>query len=577
VSIRPIRPIRSPIVSQSYHNIPQSEIYIPQSENLQFKMKKMIAPILLSFCALGLTAQTCLMDTTTWRATPTADNATIVIPTSAMPMLGNQALPAGTLIGVFNTNQQLCGVATWNGATNIALTVYGFEAGGRGLTSGEAFKFRVKLPDNRMLTNVQATYTAASGIYTIQGNYVADGIAGLTGLIANFPAALQPNLNLTPLNCYGSTNGSLSVTPMGGTAPYRYAWSGGATSTDSVVRNLTIGNYRVEITDNRGCKTIIDTILRQPDSLRVIDTIQNVRCYGGTDGSIRLGTIGGTAPYSYTWQGGSAQNLRVGTYNVTVSDSRNCQKTVTYTLRQPDSLRLLDTIQQVRCYGGNDGRIRLGAVGGIAPYQFIWQNGNGQTYSVGSYRVVLTDANGCNKAGGFTITQPDSLKLVTTTTPSTVGGATGTATVVTTGGTPNYRYVWSSRPTDTTATIRNLAPNTYTVTVTDANGCVKTTTISIITNSLRDDLSKNCEIGVYPNPVLNGDPLRFSIRFINVMSQPIHVTMRDALGRLVEKVAETIVSDTEKAISIQHLPAGIYFLVFQSGDLRTVKAVIHAP
>jgi VCBS repeat-containing protein len=338
-----------------------------------------------------------------------------------------------------------------------------------------------------------------------------------------------------------------------------------------------MGNYRVEITDNRGCKTILDTVLRQSDSLRVIDTVQNVRCYGGTDGSIRLGTTGGMAPYSYAWQGGSSQNLRAGAYNVTVSDSRNCQKTITYTLRQPDSLRLLDTIQQVRCYGGNDGRIRLGAAGGVAPYQFIWQNGNGQTYSVGSYRVVLTDANGCNKTGSFTITQPDSLKLVTTATPSTVGGATGTATVVTTGGTPNYRYVWSARPTDTTATIRNLAPNTYTVTVTDANGCVKTTTISIITNSLRDDWSQNCEIGVYPNPVLNGDPLRFSIRFINVMSQPIHVTMRDALGRLVEKVAETIVSDTEKAISIQHLPAGIYFLVFQSGDLRTVKAVIHAP
>jgi SprB repeat/Secretion system C-terminal sorting domain len=477
-----------------------------RNRNLQFisKMKKIIAPILLSFCALGLTAQTCLMDTTTWRATPTADNATIVIPTSAMPMLGNQALPAGTLIGVFNTNQQLCGVATWNGATNIALTVYGFEAGGRGLTSGEAFKFRIKLPDNRMLTSVQATYTTASGIYTIQGNYVADGIAGLTGLVANFPAALQPNLNITPLTCYGSTNGSLSVTPTGGTAPYRYAWSGGATSTDSVVRNLATGNYRLELTDNRGCKTILDTILRQPDSLRLRDTVQNVRCYGG-----------------------------------------------------------------------NDGRIRLGAVGGIAPYQFIWQNGNGQTYSVGSYRVVLTDANGCNKTSSYTITQPDSLKLVTTTTPSTVGGATGSATVVTTGGTPTYRYIWSSRPTDTTTTIRNLAPNTYTVTVTDANGCVKTTTISIITNRLRDDLSQNCEIRVYPNPVLNGDRFHFSIRFMQVMSQPIHVTMRDALGRLVENVAETIVSDTEKGISIQHLPAGIYFVVFQSGDLQTVKSIIH--
>ncbi len=536
-------------------------------------MKKIIAPFFLVWSAVSLAAQTCLMDTTTWRATPTADNATIVIPTSSMPTVGNQPLPAGTLIGVFNTNQQLCGVATWNGTSNIALTVYGFEAGGRGLTAGEAFKFRIKLPDNRMLTNVQATYTAISGIYTIQGTYVADGIAGITGLVANYPAPLLPNLNVTAIQCYGSTNGSLSVTPAGGTAPYRYAWSGGAVSTDSVIRNLAMGNYRLEITDNRGCKTILDTILRQPDSFRLLDTIQQVRCYGGSDGRILLGTVGGTAPYSYTWQGGSFQNLRAGTYNVTVSDSRNCQKTVTYTLRQPDSLRLLDTIQQVRCYGGNDGRIRLGASGGTAPYQFIWQNGNGSNFSVGSYRVALTDAKGCNQGGIYNITQPDSLKLVTTTTPSTVGGATGTATVVTTGGTPNYRYVWSQR-SDTTANIRNLAPNTYTVTVTDANGCVKTATISIITNGLRDDLSQNCEIRVYPNPILDGNKLSISIRLINVISQPIHISLRDALGRPIENLSETIVSDFEKTISVEHLPTGIYFMVFQSGNLQTVKSII---
>ncbi len=468
-------------------------------------MKKRIALIFILSYIHYAQAQTCLMDTSTWRVTPTVDNATVIIPTAAMPTLANQPLPTGTLIGVFNNNQQLCGVATWTGLSNLALTVYGFEAGGRGMTAGETFKFRIKLPDNRMLTQVQATYTAVSGIYTIQGNYVADGIAGIAGFVANYPAVLQPNLNSTAIRCYGGSNGSLSVTPTGGTAPYRYSWSGSAIAVDSVLRNLTIGNYHLEITDNRGCKTILDTVLRQPDSLR-----------------------------------------------------------------------LMDTIQQVRCYGGNDGRIRLGVQGGIVPYQYGWQVGNGQNLNAGNYPITLTDANGCTKTSSYRVTQPDSLRLSTTVTPSVVGGSTGTASVAVVGGTPNYRYSWSQR-TDTSAIIRNLPPNTYIVTVTDANGCTKNTTIAIITNGLRDDLAEKCLIRVFPNPVLSDAPLHVSVQWHTVMAQPIHVYMRDVFGKIVENSSETIVGNSEQLVRSIHLSAGLYFMVFQVGDFQTIKPIICTP
>jgi hypothetical protein len=90
-------------------------------------MKKRIALIFILSYIHYAQAQTCLMDTSTWRVTPTVDNATIIIPTAAMPTLANQPLPTGTLIGVFNNNQQLCGVATWTGLSNLALTVYGLS------------------------------------------------------------------------------------------------------------------------------------------------------------------------------------------------------------------------------------------------------------------------------------------------------------------------------------------------------------------------------------------------------------------------------------------------------------------
>jgi hypothetical protein len=450
----------------------------------------------LLFCA-GLHGQSCLTDTTTWRVTPTADNATIIIPTSSMPRLNNNtALPNGTLIGAFNGAEQLCGFAVWTGSQNIALTVYGFEQGGRGFTAGEQIRFRVKLPNNILLISIQANYSTG-GIYTSQGNYNPDAIMGLTSFVATYPTALLGNVSLTQISCHGGL-GSLAAIPSGGTPPYRYNWTG--TRTDSVLNNVPTGNYRLEITDSRNCKAIVDTVLRQPDSLRMLDTIMNVPCYGRSEGQIRLGATGGVQPYNYTWS-----------------------------------------------------------------------TGNGRNLSAGVYRVTLTDGNNCIRLASFTVTQPDSLRLTTTSQPSVVNGATGTASVQVTGGTPSYRYVWTRG--DTTAQIQNLAPNTYTVTVTDRNGCTKTAIISIITNALQGALSAQTSIKAYPNPVLGGSG-QLHVRVQNPLQLEITFELYDVLGKMVKSIGTVRQMEVELSLDLNEVVSGSYVLRARSGGLTSVQNIV---
>jgi hypothetical protein len=332
--------------------------------------------------------------------------------------------------------------------------------------------------------------------------------------------------------------------------------------------------------------------------LAVSARTDSVSCKGAFTGRMIIYASGGTAPYRYYWASGGSigdgniQNagdssiiggLSAGNYAVSVVDVLGIRSIINVRIGESAN-SLYATLQPtfIRCYGDATGQLRfINYGGGTAPYRFSWLNALdsvGTSISrlrAGNYTGRITDANNCVFTMNQNLTQPDSLRLATTTTPSTVGGTTGTATLIVTGGAPPYRYVWTRG--DTVANINNLAPNTYTVTVTDANGCAKTKTISIITNGLHDDLSQKSVIRVFPNSVLAGEYLNISVQLINGMAQPIHMTMRDAFGRLVQNVSETIISDTEKAISIQYLPSGIYFMVFQSGGLQTVKTVIHAP
>lgn len=180
-----------------------------------------------------------------------------------------------------------------------------------------------------------------------------------------------------------------------------------------------------------------------------------------------------------------------GTYYVVVDGATaGAQGTFTLTLQIDPTYNFSTTINRtnVTCNGAGNGTATANPTGGLAPYSYLWSNGgNGQTINnlvPGTYTVTVTDADGCTSTASTTITQPTILNATITKTDVTCSGANdGTAAVSPTGGTPGYTYRWNSVPIQTTATAIFLQPTTYTVTVTDANNCTITRSISLNTNS----------------------------------------------------------------------------------------------
>ncbi len=217
----------------------------------------------------------------------------------------------------------------------------------------------------------------------------------------------------------------------------------------------------------------------------------NATCFMACNGIIMATASGGTAPYTYMWSnGGTAQNnygLCAGTYIVTISDALGCTSTASASITQPIPVNAAISAQtNVLCNGGNTGSATVTPGGGTPGYTYIWTNG--QTFATasgltaGTWTVTVTDNNGCTATATVTISQPTHVtaSISAQTNVSCNGGSDGTATVTPGGGTPPYSYLWNDpAPAQTTANCTGLTAGTWTVTVTDNNGCTATTTVTI--------------------------------------------------------------------------------------------------
>ncbi|MBK8845181.1 MAG: SprB repeat-containing protein [Bacteroidetes bacterium] len=220
----------------------------------------------------------------------------------------------------------------------------------------------------------------------------------------------------------------------------------------------------------------------------MVSSFTNVGCNGASNGTINITASGGTTPYGYVWSNGSTiQNqtgLAAGTYTVTVTDANGCTKTLSQTVTQPSTLDvIISNFTNVGCNGASNGTINITASGGTTPYGYVWSNGstiqNQTGLAAGTYTVTVTDANGCTKTASQILTQPSTFDVIISnfTNVGCNGASNGTINITASGGTTPYGYVWSNGSTIQNQT--GLAAGTYTVTVTDANGCTQT----VVSNS----------------------------------------------------------------------------------------------
>jgi hypothetical protein len=338
---------------------------------------------------------------------------------------------------------------------------------------------------------------------------------GFSSIISNFSGF--------EISCFGADDGSISITPSGGSGTYTYDWStnngSGLTQGQQNQTGLGPGTYSLTITDSNGNNISQNFVIDEPRVLNLSSTISDynnfeVSCFGGADGEIDITVGGGTGQYTYNW---SASNngagivngqqdqtgLSAGTYTVIIVDENNCEISRSFTLNSPDQISIISSKSDyngfnVSCKESIDGTIDLTVSGGYlatgSSYTYSWSTNNGSGLSptnknqsglsAGTYTVVATDDNGCSITQDIEIIEPNILSISEIISDyngfqiSEAGENDGSINISVSGGTSNYTYVWStldgSGLSVNSEDQNSLTAGTYSVIVTDTNGCVIT-------------------------------------------------------------------------------------------------------
>ncbi len=392
------------------------------------------------------------------------------------------------------TNYNGRGVSCY-GATNGSITLN---------TSGGTTPYTYSWQPGGITTQNLSNVGAGSYTYVVTD---ANGCSSSSTVVLTAPPALASpvalsNYNGRNISCNGTTDGSIDLTVSGGTAPYAYSWSNGATTQD--LNNIGVGSYSYTITDANGCTNSGAITMTGPGPLTSPSSVSNyngsgVSCYGRTDGYIHLTVSGGTTPYIYNWSNGSnsqnLDNIGAGTYSYTITDVNGCSTSNTITLGTANTLATPVTHSDfngsgISCNGTTNGWINMTVTGGTGPYSYHWAPNGATTQNLnnigaGDYTYTVTDANGCSTSDMITITAPPALSAPSALSDfhganlSCESAADGYINLSVSGGTAPYSYEWTPGNI-TTQNLTNVGAGTYSYKVTDANGCIVTNTVTLL-------------------------------------------------------------------------------------------------
>ncbi|MCF8244854.1 MAG: choice-of-anchor L domain-containing protein [Saprospiraceae bacterium] len=311
---------------------------------------------------------------------------------------------------------------------------------------------------------------------------------GLTGTATcSTPACTAPGLMVasqTNITCNGDSDGTVTLQASGGAGDYVYTFNG-VNNMTGIYTGVAAGTYTATVLDSWACPNNITVTVSAPQILDIQPNVVNpISCYGIGDAVVAAPVTGGTAPYSFVWNNGQtdsvAINLGPGLQIVTVMDANGCSASDTINLTQPSQLTLNPATDSAACFGAATGGALVIINGGTSPHDILWDAAAGNATTdlatnllAGSYTVTVTDFNGCSATATATVLEPSAiLPSITPTNPLCNGGSTGFATASATGGAGGFQYAWSNGDTGQMADM--LSATSYTVTVTDANGCTAT-------------------------------------------------------------------------------------------------------
>jgi Secretion system C-terminal sorting domain/SprB repeat len=348
--------------------------------------------------------------------------------------------------------------------------------------------------------------------------------------VAEFePGFLAAFTDISTITCNGTTDGELIVTPYFGTEPYSYSWSHNGSLNDSTASGLGSDIYTVTITDALSSETFVTYDLTEPDPITFNALVTDViTCSYSEEGIIDLNMSGGNGDYKYQWQASNGGygltliaedqlNLTISTYNVTVTDSKNCTADTNINITGPDPITFTGSVVTDSSELGGPGAIDLAYSGGFGgSFTFAWQGPTGpvthskdtSNLSPGNYNVTVTDAHACDFDTTFNVANLDTFYIYISEYKDACSGTiNGSATVSykspemhTTG----INYLWDlNTGSQTTAQAINLAPGRYYyVTVTDTENSPNTVVvdsvyIDVLTYSFDGSLSGTTTLDCY--------------------------------------------------------------------------------
>lgn len=351
-----------------------------------------------------------------------------------------------------------------------------------------------------------------SGTYTVVITDSNGCTRTLTAVVNNSNGGLEITTALI-YNICGQYN-TIWVDIVGGTPPYTITWVGtetgsGTTNTQGFeIMDLPPGTYKVTVVDANGCMDMEQDIIIYPSPVDLFDATP-IDGICGEDGSIHVNIDGGTGPYVLNWNGPVSgtqsyptggmyvlDNLPSGTYVLTLTDSNGCTETETVVVDSGSPVEIITALIYNEC--GQYNTIWVDIVGGTPPYTITWvgpENGSATTttqgYEIedlppGTYKVTVVDANGCMDMEQDIIIYPSPVNIFTATPNHGICGDDGSITVDIFGGTGPYVLNWSGPvsgsqgyATSGVYVLDNLPAGTYTLTLTDSNGCTEIETVTV--------------------------------------------------------------------------------------------------
>jgi uncharacterized repeat protein (TIGR03803 family) len=387
--------------------------------------------------------------------------------------------PTSLVVSNLSQTNILCNAGT-NGEANVSVS---------GGTTAYTYNWTPGNPTGDGTANVTGL-TAGSWTCTVTD---ANGCVGAQIFTITEPTALSASIqSQTNVLCNGLATGAASISVLGGTPTYTYAWlpSGG---TSNSISSVSAGSYTCNVTDDNSCVTNQVVTITEPIALTTTTSNTNSTC-GSANGSASTIASGGTGAYNYLWDaatGGqttaTATSLSAGSYTVTITDANSCSINDIVSVSDIGGPTLSTTVSNILCNAACNGSITVNVTGGSSPFTYAWDaaaanqtTATAINLCAGSYGVVVTDNLGCISSISDLVTEPTAI-IASTDFSSDVtcfSGSNGSATVSATGGAGFFVYSWA--PTGgVTAIATGLTALNYTVTISDANACTITHTVTI--------------------------------------------------------------------------------------------------